>query len=129
MGAGRFRQQPAESMSLDRILRFREILALSTRMIFLNIFNRTQLSNPTTTSPLAATTCTGAVSRGLRESGDSWPAHGPALGSVTTSEARRFCRPGKACWRCEYSSQGMQEAGVRSEHSRNKGGSCPIDQA
>ena len=46
-------------MSLGRIFRFRESIALSIRMNFQNIFNRTQLSNPTATNPLAAMTCTG----------------------------------------------------------------------
>jgi hypothetical protein len=59
MRAGKFRQRPAESMSFDRIFRFRESLALSIRMTFLNIFNRTQLSNPKAANPLATMTCTG----------------------------------------------------------------------
>jgi outer membrane receptor protein involved in Fe transport len=33
-------------------------MALTIRMNFQNIFNRTQLSNPSATTPLAATTCT-----------------------------------------------------------------------
>ena len=46
-------------MRLGRIFRFRESIALSIRMNFQNIFNRTQLSNPTATNLLAAMTCTG----------------------------------------------------------------------
>lgn len=88
------RQRPAESMSLGRIFRFREGMALSIRMNFQNIFYSTQLSNPTATNPLVAMTCTGgAVARSariLRRLANS-PA---ALGSLTTSVARRFCRPG-----------------------------------
>lgn len=86
------RQRPAESMSLGRI--FREGMALNIRMNFQNIFYSTQLSNPTATNPLVAMTCTGgAVARSariLRRLASS-PA---ALGSLTTSVARRFCRPG-----------------------------------
>lgn len=56
------RQRPAESMSLGRIFRFREGMALSIRMNFQNIFYSTQLSNPTATNPLVAMTCTGGGS-------------------------------------------------------------------
>lgn len=86
------RQRPTESVSLDRIFRSRESLGLSNRMTFLNIFDRTQLSNPTATNPLASMTCTGGsgpVCANPATAGSS-PA---ALGSVTTPEARRFCRP------------------------------------
>jgi hypothetical protein len=55
----RYERRPAESMSLGRIFRFKESIALTIRMNFQNIFNRTQLSNPTATNPLAPTTCTG----------------------------------------------------------------------
>jgi hypothetical protein len=55
----RYERRPAESMSLGRVFRIRESMALTIRMNFQNIFNRTQLSNPAFTSPLAPTTCTG----------------------------------------------------------------------
>jgi hypothetical protein len=55
----RYERRPAESMSLGRVFRIRESMALTIRMNFQNIFNRTQLSNPAATSPLAPTTCTG----------------------------------------------------------------------
>jgi hypothetical protein len=57
----RYERRPAESMSFGRIFRFKESIALTIRMDFQNIFNRTQLSNPTATNPLAATTCTGGT--------------------------------------------------------------------
>jgi hypothetical protein len=61
----RYERRPAESMSFGRVFKFNERgTALTVRMNFQNIFNRTQLSNPTATNPLAATTCsagTGAV--------------------------------------------------------------------
>jgi Carboxypeptidase regulatory-like domain/TonB dependent receptor-like, beta-barrel len=57
----RYERRPAESMSFGRIFRFRESIALTIRMNFQNIFNRTQLSNPTATNPLAPTTCTGGT--------------------------------------------------------------------
>ncbi|PWU07916.1 MAG: hypothetical protein C5B51_08705 [Terriglobia bacterium] len=55
----RYERRPAESVSFGRIFRIRESMALTIRMNFQNIFNRTQLTNPTATNPLAATTCTG----------------------------------------------------------------------
>jgi hypothetical protein len=55
----RTQRHPAESMSFGRIFSFRESMKLTIRMNFQNIFNRTQLSNPTATNPLAPTTCTG----------------------------------------------------------------------
>ena len=53
----RFERRPAESMSLGRVFRIRESMAVTIRMNFQNIFNRTQLSNPSATNPLAPTTC------------------------------------------------------------------------
>jgi hypothetical protein len=55
----RYERRPAESMSFGRIFRIRESMALTIRMNFQNILNRTQLTNPTANNPLAATTCTG----------------------------------------------------------------------
>ena len=54
----RYERRPAESMSFGRVFRIRESMALTIRMNFQNIFNRTQLLNPTATNPLAPTTCT-----------------------------------------------------------------------
>jgi outer membrane receptor protein involved in Fe transport len=52
----RYQRRPAESMSLGRVFSFRERYRLTLRMNFQNIFNRTQLNNPTATNPLAPTT-------------------------------------------------------------------------
>jgi hypothetical protein len=52
----RYQRRPAESMSFGRVFRIRESMALTIRMNFQNIFNRTQLNNPTATNPLAPTT-------------------------------------------------------------------------
>ena len=68
------RQRPAESMSLGRIFRFREGMALSIRMNFQNIFYRSY-RNPTANNPLVAMTCTGGQWPGSRESSDGWQAH------------------------------------------------------
>ncbi len=43
-------------MSFGRVFRIRERMAVTIRMNFQNIFNRTQLNNPTATNPLAPTT-------------------------------------------------------------------------
>jgi hypothetical protein len=55
----RYQRRPSESMSFGRIFTFRESMKLTFRMNFQNIFNRTQMGNPTATNPLAPTTCTG----------------------------------------------------------------------
>jgi len=52
----RYERRPAESMSLGRVFSFRERYRLTLRMNFQNIFNRTQLNNPTATNPLAPVT-------------------------------------------------------------------------
>jgi len=52
----RYERRPAESMSLGRVFSFRERYRLTLRMNFQNVFNRTQLNNPTATNPLAPTT-------------------------------------------------------------------------
>jgi hypothetical protein len=57
-GDFRYQRRPSESMSFGRIFRIHESIAITVRMNFQNIFNRTQMSNPTATNPLAATTCT-----------------------------------------------------------------------
>jgi Carboxypeptidase regulatory-like domain/TonB dependent receptor len=57
----RYQRRPSESMSLGRVFKFGEggAKALTVRMNFQNIFNRTEMQNPTGTNKLAATT-TGA---------------------------------------------------------------------
>jgi hypothetical protein len=53
-----YRQQrrPSESMSLGRVFKFREGMALTVRMNFQNIFNRLEMQNPTGTNISAPTT-------------------------------------------------------------------------
>ncbi|HLI86258.1 MAG TPA: carboxypeptidase-like regulatory domain-containing protein [Bryobacteraceae bacterium] len=50
---GDFRQarRPDENMNLSRTFRFKERLALELRGEFVNIFNRTQIGNPSTVAP------------------------------------------------------------------------------
>ena len=52
----RYQRRPSESMSLGRVFRFREGMALTLRMNFQNIFNRLEMQNPTGTNILASTT-------------------------------------------------------------------------
>src|ERR1019366_6679336 len=55
----RYQRHPNESMSFGRIFNIRESMKLTVRMNFQNIFNRTNLANPTITTPVAPVTCTG----------------------------------------------------------------------
>jgi len=49
----RYQRRPVENMSLARNFRVRERANLQIRAEFTNIFNRTQMNNPTATNPLA----------------------------------------------------------------------------
>jgi hypothetical protein len=49
-----------ENMSLGRVFRIRERASLQIRAEFTNIFNRTQMNNPTVTNPLATQTVNAA---------------------------------------------------------------------
>ena len=71
----RYQRRPAESMSFGRVFSFRESMTLTIRMNFQNIFNRTQMENPTATNPLAPTTCRRAAG-GLRKPCDGRPLTG-----------------------------------------------------
>jgi hypothetical protein len=52
----RYQRRPSEVMSLGRVFKFQESMALTVRMNFQNIFNRTQLQNPASTTITAPTT-------------------------------------------------------------------------
>jgi hypothetical protein len=56
----RYQRRPSESLSLGRVFKFHEGTgpALTVRMNFQNIFNRTEMQNPAATSFTAAPTCT-----------------------------------------------------------------------
>src|SRR5579872_1715189 len=49
----RYQRRPVENMSLGRVFRVKERASLQIRAEFTNIFNRTEVSNPTATNPLA----------------------------------------------------------------------------
>ncbi len=66
---GDYRQQrrPLENMSFGRRFRMREKMSLNVRIEFTNIFNRTFINNPTSTSPQAPQVATnGKPASGLR---------------------------------------------------------------
>ncbi|HEY6340032.1 MAG TPA: carboxypeptidase regulatory-like domain-containing protein [Bryobacteraceae bacterium] len=50
----RYQRRPVENMSLGRNFRVKERANLQIRAEFTNIFNRTEMNNPTATNPLAA---------------------------------------------------------------------------
>jgi hypothetical protein len=50
-GDFRSARRPQENMNLARTFRFKERLSLQLRAEFVNIFNRTQIGNPSTTAP------------------------------------------------------------------------------
>ncbi len=54
---GDFRQarRPQENINLGRTFRFREKMSFSIRAEFTNVFNRTQIGNPSTSAPASAT--------------------------------------------------------------------------
>jgi hypothetical protein len=57
----RYQRRPSESMSLGRVFRIREKMALTLRMNFTNIFNRTEMANPAFANATAATTRSAAT--------------------------------------------------------------------
>ena len=60
-----FRQQrrPVENFGIGRLFRIKERYSLSVRVEFTNIFNRTELVNPSIVSPQTAPTCYSATGR------------------------------------------------------------------
>jgi hypothetical protein len=53
----RYQRHPTENFNIGRTFRIRESMSLSVRAEFVNIFNRTVLPNPSSTTPLTAATC------------------------------------------------------------------------
>ena len=62
----RTQRRPSENMALGRMFRIREGMTFQIRAEFSNIFNRTEMNNPTVTNPLATqtTTATGQTTAG-----------------------------------------------------------------
>lgn len=52
----RYQRRPVENMSLGRNFRIKERANLQVRAEFTNVFNRTEMNNPTATNPLATPT-------------------------------------------------------------------------
>jgi hypothetical protein len=55
----RYQRRPVENLSLGRVFRIKERATLQVRAEFTNIFNRTEMSNPTATNPLATPSLNG----------------------------------------------------------------------
>ena len=53
----RFQRRPTENFNIGRTFRIREAMSFSVRAEFVNIFNRTVLPAPSSTTPLTAPTC------------------------------------------------------------------------
>ena len=56
----RYQRRPVENLSLGRIFRIKERTSLNIRMEFTNIFNRTEVNNPTATNSQATQTTNAA---------------------------------------------------------------------
>jgi hypothetical protein len=56
----RYQRRPSEALSLGRLFRIKERASLQVRAEFTNVFNRTEVNNPTATNPLATPTRNGA---------------------------------------------------------------------
>ena len=52
----RYQRRPSESVNFGRVFQIRERMSLMVRMEFSNIFNRTEMNDPTATNALAVTT-------------------------------------------------------------------------
>jgi hypothetical protein len=63
-GDYRFQRRPSESMSLGRTFRFSEKASLNVRIEFNNVFNRTEMTNPTATNA-GATQVTNAAGKAI----------------------------------------------------------------
>ena len=56
----RYERRPSASLSLGRVFAFKERVRFTVRMNFTNILNRTQLQNPTATTPASSTSVSSA---------------------------------------------------------------------
>jgi hypothetical protein len=52
----RYQRRPVENLSIARVFRIKERASLQIRAEFINVFNRTEVNNPTVTNPLATQT-------------------------------------------------------------------------
>jgi Carboxypeptidase regulatory-like domain/TonB dependent receptor len=79
----RYQRRPDEEMSFGRTFRLRERMSLAIRMEFFNVFNRTEVNNPTATNSQA----TQVLQNGLTASGFGYinagsVAYGPRSGQL-----------------------------------------------
>ena len=52
----RYQRRPSENINFGRVFRIREKMSLTMRMEFSNVFNRTEMANPSVSNALATTT-------------------------------------------------------------------------
>jgi hypothetical protein len=74
----RFQRRPTEQVGFGRIFRVKERMTLQIRAEFYNVFNRTEMANPTSSNSLATQTVS---STGQTTGGFGWINTGGALGA------------------------------------------------
>ncbi len=87
-----FRQQrrPVENFGVGRTFPIKERVSLSVRVEFVNIFNRTEVNNPSTTSPQTTPTCiTASGATGLCSAGETVVSGFGYINTSTTAEVPR----------------------------------------
>jgi hypothetical protein len=90
-----FRQQrrPVENFGVGRVFPIKEKASLSVRVEFTNIFNRTEVNTPSTTSPQTAPTCiTASGATGPCSAGETVAS---GFGSINTSTTATVPRQGQ----------------------------------
>jgi len=78
----RYQRRPVENLSLARNFRIRERASLQIRAEFTNVFNRTEMNNPTSTNALATQT----TSRGQTTGGFGYINNGTVFGAPRSGQ-------------------------------------------
>jgi hypothetical protein len=97
-----FRQvrQPVENFGVGRKFPIKEWASLSVRVEFVNIFNRTYLNTPSTTSPQTAATCiTASGANGVCSAGETVVS---GFGYINTSTTAQVPRQGQIVARISF---------------------------
>jgi hypothetical protein len=99
----RSQRHPTENFNVGRTFRFRESMNLSVRAEFINIFNRTVLPAPSSTNPLAPTTCyVSGVSGPAGACSPSTGAYASGFGFESTTGAALTPRTGQIVARFRF---------------------------
>ena len=81
----RYQRRPVENISIGRIFRIQERASFQIRAEFTNIFNRTEVNNPTATNPLATPTTNNGLTTGgfgYINVGSTFPSSPPRQGQL-----------------------------------------------